>query len=159
MLKDNLKGLWIPIEILTDDAISDKEKLIYSLLLFFSTQNGSCTITNNLISNLFAISKTQVSKLISSLKSKSYIEVEILRDNSNQIINRTITPIKLFNNTPLTKVNEPIKLADHYPIEEKFTVNNNIYLKNKYKKEISPANRMNTSQEYEDLNYDLFYAN
>ena len=29
----NLKGIWIPIEILTDDKLSDKEKIIYSFYL------------------------------------------------------------------------------------------------------------------------------
>ena len=34
----NLKGLWIPIEILTDKNLSDsdKEKHIYSLVIFLS---------------------------------------------------------------------------------------------------------------------------
>ena len=31
----NLKGLWIPIEILTDKNLSDKEKAILSIILFF----------------------------------------------------------------------------------------------------------------------------
>ena len=30
----NLKGIWIPIEILTDDKLSDKEKIIYSIILY-----------------------------------------------------------------------------------------------------------------------------
>lgn len=30
----NLKGLWIPIEILTDINLSDKEKHIYSIIIF-----------------------------------------------------------------------------------------------------------------------------
>ena len=32
----NLKGLWIPIEILTDKNLSDKEKTILSIILFLS---------------------------------------------------------------------------------------------------------------------------
>ena len=35
----NLKGIWIPIEILIDDNLSDKEKLIYSIILFLSKEN------------------------------------------------------------------------------------------------------------------------
>ena len=158
MLKDNLKGLWIPIEILIDDNLSDKEKLIYSLLLFFSTQNGSCTITNNLISELFAISKTQVSKLISSLKRKDYLDVKILRDSSNQVINRTITPIKLFGNTYLTKDTPPIEDFNNTPLVQNFK-DNKIYLKNKYIKQSSASNRMETSDEYLALDYSSFYAN
>ena len=36
----NLKGVWIPIEILIDDNLSDKEKLIYSIILFLSKENN-----------------------------------------------------------------------------------------------------------------------
>ena len=32
----NLKGLWIPIEILTDKNLSEKEKTILSIILFLS---------------------------------------------------------------------------------------------------------------------------
>ena len=34
----NLKGLWIPIEVLTDKNLSDKEKHIYSLIIFLSQE-------------------------------------------------------------------------------------------------------------------------
>ena len=36
MQENNLKGLWIHYEILTNEHLSDKEKHIYSLILFFS---------------------------------------------------------------------------------------------------------------------------
>ena len=29
----NLKGIWIPIEILTDNKLGDKEKTIYAIIL------------------------------------------------------------------------------------------------------------------------------
>lgn len=36
----NLKGLWIPIEILTDTKLSDREKHIYSIVMFLSKERG-----------------------------------------------------------------------------------------------------------------------
>lgn len=42
----NLKGIWIPIEILTDDKLSDKEKTILSIILFLSKENNNCFCTN-----------------------------------------------------------------------------------------------------------------
>ena len=40
-MKENvLKGLWIPYEILTNENLSDKEKFIYSIILFFSKKDG-----------------------------------------------------------------------------------------------------------------------
>ncbi len=32
----NLKGIWIPIEILTDNKLSDKEKAIYAIIFYLS---------------------------------------------------------------------------------------------------------------------------
>lgn len=42
----NLKGIWIPIEILTDDKLSDKEKIIYALVIYLSKENQYCFLTN-----------------------------------------------------------------------------------------------------------------
>ena len=82
----NLKGLWIPIEILTDINLSDKEKHIYSIVMFLSKENNYCYCTNSNISELLNISITQVSKLVNSLKKKGYIDIEI-----KYIINIIIT--------------------------------------------------------------------
>ena len=74
----NLKGLWIPIEILTDKNLSDKEKHIYSLVIFLSQEKQYCFCTNKTISKLLNISVTQVSKLVNSLKDKGYINIEMV---------------------------------------------------------------------------------
>ena len=150
MLKDKLKGIWIPAEIILDRNLSDKEKLIYALVLFCSSQNGYCYITNNDISTIFSISSTQSSKLLNSLKKKAYIQLKIDRNSQNQITKRTITPIKLFANTYLTKVK--------YPIEDNFKGNKE-YIKNKYIKDSSLSNKMETSLEYNSLDWNSFYCN
>ena len=69
----NLKGVWIPIEILTDNKLSDKEKYIYAIILYLSKENNYCYLTNKSISELLNISITQVSKLVNSLKDKNYM--------------------------------------------------------------------------------------
>ena len=38
----NLKGIWIPIEILTDKKLSDKEKTIYAIIIYLSKENNYC---------------------------------------------------------------------------------------------------------------------
>lgn len=85
----NLKGLWIPIEILTDTNLSDKERHIYSIVMFLSKENNYCYCTNSNISELLNISITQVSKLVNSLKKKGYIDIDIkYKDNSKEIESR-----------------------------------------------------------------------
>lgn len=51
----NLKGLWIPIEILIDKNLSDKEKTILSIIFFLSKENNHCFCTNGTISELLNI--------------------------------------------------------------------------------------------------------
>lgn len=47
--KFKIEGLWIPYQILTDKNLRDKEKIIYSLILFFSNNKGYCSIKNIII--------------------------------------------------------------------------------------------------------------
>ena len=90
-----LKGLWIPIEILTDKNLSDKEKHIYSLVIFLSQEKQYCFCTNKTISELLNISVTQVSKLVNSLKDKSYINIEMVyKENSKEVDIRKLIPIE-----------------------------------------------------------------
>lgn len=91
----NLKGLWIPIEILTDKNLSDKEKHIYSLVIFLSQEKQYCFCTNKTISELLNISVTQVSKLVNSLKDKGYINIEMVyKENSKEVDMRRLIPIE-----------------------------------------------------------------
>ena len=133
----NLKGVWIPIEILTDKKLSDKEKNIYAIILYLSKENNYCYLTNKSISELLNISITQVSKLVNSLKDKNYISIELIyKENSKQIEMRKLIPIVKNNDTYLTKVKYPLQQNFNTPIEEKFkdnkyNSNNKIYKKNK----------------------------
>ncbi len=90
-----LKGLWMPIEILTDKNLSDKEKHIYSLIIFLSQEKQYCFCTNKTISKLLNISVTQVSKLVNSLKAKGYINIEMVyKENSKEVDIRKLIPIE-----------------------------------------------------------------
>lgn len=94
----NLKGLWIPIEILTDKNLSDKEKTILSIILFLSKENNTCFCTNGTISELLNISSKQVSKLINSLKAKGYICVTMkLSTLFCTIFIRTLFNFRIYN--------------------------------------------------------------
>ena len=130
----NLKRLWIPIEILTDKNLSDKEKVIISLVIFLSQEKRYCFCSNKTIRELLDISITKVSKLVNSLKDKGYINIEMVyKENSKEVEMRKIIPI-----------------------EEKFK--DNKYNINKYK------NNNKGYCNYEQRNYDTidwnsFYAN
>ena len=110
------KGVWIPYEILTDIKLNDKEKFVYSMILYLSKEK-ECIMSNSYISELLNITKIQASRIINSLKKKGYIKVDIIyKENSREIALRKITPIyknvntyKQFNTSPInTNVKEII---------------------------------------------------
>ena len=126
---NDFKGLWIPNPIFLDYHLSDKEKLILCLILYKSKFKGYCSLGNKYLSNIFHISETQCSKLISSLYNKKYIDVKLMYEiDSKEVKARIIKPkpftlghmnfgIKEKLNTSLTKV-KPI-------IEDNFKDNKN----------------------------------
>ena len=157
----NLKGIWIPIEILTDNKLSDKEKIIYTIILYLSKENNYCYLTNKSISELLNISITQVSKLINSLKDKGYINIEMVyKENSKQIEMRKLIPIVKNNDTYLTKVKYPLQQNFNAPIEENFKDNKNINNKYNSNNKIYKKNKANFEErDYTDYDFTKLYAN
>ena len=89
-----LKGLWIPAEILLNKDLSDKEKIILSMILYLSEEKGSCFASNKYIANIVNVTPERVSKIISSLKDKEYVKVKLkYKTDSKEIEERQITPI------------------------------------------------------------------
>ena len=94
MGKQKLKGLWIPAEILLNEDLSDKEKIILSMILYLSEDTSSCFASNKYISNIVNVTHERVSKIISSLKNKEYINVKLkYKKDSKEIEERQIIPI------------------------------------------------------------------
>ena len=159
----NLKGIWIPVEILTDKKLSDKEKTIYAIIIYLSKENQYCFITNKTISELLNISVTQVSNLINSLKKKKYIETELIyKENTKQVEMRKLIPIKN-EDTYLRKVKYPPQENFNTPIKEKFKDNKyNNKINNKYNgnNNFSKKNMANFEQrKYDNIDLTKLYAN
>ena len=128
----NYKGLWIPENILVDKELGDKEKIILSMIIFLSTKDKSCTTSNQTFADKFNISVNRVSKIISALKDKKYIEVKFLhKENSKEIIKRILTPIGKSNNNAIVKNDNKYCQNQQQPIGEndkviKYNNKNNI---------------------------------
>ena len=149
----NLKGIWIPIEILIDKNLSDKEKIIYAIILFLSQENNYCYCTNTTLSEMFYISTTQVSKLINSLKSKRYIATEIIyKENSKQIEQRRLIPLQNNYDTYERKVKYTSTRKLQQPIQQKLK-------DNKYNNKINYKNNYYEGRDYSDIDLRYLYAN
>ena len=161
----NLKGLWIPIEVLTDKNLSDKEKHIYSLIIFLSQEKGYCFCTNKTISELLNISVTQVSKLVNSLKDKEYINIEMIyKENSKEVDVRKLIPIEEKLNTLFNKSLIPSPTKLQYPTREKFKDNkiynkNNNKIYNKDKRNFKKTKANFEERTYEGFDFNTLYAN
>lgn len=94
MVTQKLKGLWIPIEVLLNKDLSDKEKIILSMILYLSEETKSCFASNKYIASIINVTANRVSKIISSLKEKQYIKVKLkYKTDSKEIEERQILPI------------------------------------------------------------------
>ena len=136
------KGVWIPYEILTDIKLNDKEKFVYSMILYLSKEK-ECIMSNSYISELLNITKIQASRIINSLKKKGYLKVDIIyKENSREIALRKITPIYKNINTYKQINTSPINTN----VKKIINNNNN---KNKYK----------SDRNYSNFDWTSLYAN
>ena len=166
-----LKGLWIPVEVLLNKDLSDKEKIILSMILYLSEETKSCFASNKYIASIVNVTANRVSKIISSLKEKQYIKVQLkYKTDSKEIEQRQITPIVENINRYNSKSQEGIGTNNYldsqnqlYPIYDKDKdIINNIKNKNNYNKESlnQKNNKANFEQrDYTDYDFTKLYAN
>ena len=165
-----LKGLWIPANILFNEELSDKEKIVLSMILYFSDETGSCFASNKYIASIVNVTSDRVSKIESSLKKKEYIEVKLkFRTDSKEVESRQIIPNKEKINRYSEKFLEGIGKNNYldsqkqlHPIgENNKDIINNIKNKNNYNKEAlsKKNNKANFEQrDYTDFDFTKLYA-
>lgn len=166
-----LKGLWIPAEILLNEDLSDKEKIILAIILYLSEETKSCFASNKYIANIVNVTHERVSKIISSLKDKGYISVKLkYKTDSKEIEQRQIIPIAQNINRYSQKVQEGMEEDNYldsqkqpYPIgkNDKDIINN---IKNKKIYNNSSNSNKRYKSDYKGRDYTTFdftklYAN
>lgn len=93
----NVKGLWIPLELMLDEKLNRSEIITYSLILFLSSHNQKCYFTNEFLSKLLKVTTKHASRIVNSLKNKKFILVKFYyKDNSKEIVNRELIPLKKY---------------------------------------------------------------
>ena len=169
MSKQKLKGLWIPAEILLNNDLSDKEKIILSMILYLSDNTGSWFASNKYIANIVNVTSDRVSKIVSLLKEKGYVDVNLkYKIDTKEIEERQIIPITENINRYSEKYLEGIGKKNysdsqkelHPIVENDKDIRNNI--KNNYNKElqIKKNNKANFEQrDYTSFDFTKLYAN
>ena len=83
----------LPAEVRYDKELSASEKLLFAEITALSNENGYCYASNNYFAQLYNIYPSTVSKWVTHLKEKGYIDVELIYDNK-EIKERHISIIK-----------------------------------------------------------------
>lgn len=92
MQERDFKGVWIPREIWLDRNLNWSEKLLL-VEIDSLAKNGECFASNAYFAEFFALSKDRISRLVTSLREKGYVEVEVVyKEGTKQVEKRVITP-------------------------------------------------------------------
>lgn len=92
-----------------NEELSDKEKIILSMVLYLSKDTGHCFATNNYFSDILNVTVVSISRIINSLKKKNYIKVDMkYKSNSKEIENRQIIPLNKVINRYYQNCGHPI---------------------------------------------------
>lgn len=110
---NNCKEIRVPIEIMKVRNLTITQKVLLSQIAGLDNKEG-CFATNSYFAELFNLSKTQISSLISDLKEKGWINIKyVYKENTKCIEKRIIKVncppypiilkegIKANNNTPV----------------------------------------------------------
>lgn len=96
-IERDFKGVWIPKEIWLDRNLSGTEKMLFAAIDSLA-ENGECFATNEHLARFLGLSRRTISKLISSLKDKGYVEVTLqYKDGTKEIIKRVISTTQVLS--------------------------------------------------------------
>ena len=166
-----LKGIWIPAEILLNEELSDKEKIILAIIMYLSEETKSCFASNKYIANIVKVTHERVSKIISSLKDKGYVNIKLkYKTDSKEIEQRQIIPIVENINRCSQKHLEDIDINNYsdsqkqlYPIDDNDKdIINNIKNKKIYNNSSNSNKRYKSDyngRDYTTFDFTKLYAN
>lgn len=79
-------------EVLKNDALSERAKLLYAFIASLSHQKGYCFATNKFFASNFKVSKSTINRHLAELKNANYVRMEtVTEENGNRL--RYIYPL------------------------------------------------------------------
>lgn len=133
MAERNFKGVWIPKEIWLAKDLGWSEKVLLVEIDSLDGEQG-CFASNEYLADFFKLSKDRISKMISSLRDKGYITVQLVyKEGTKQIEKRIIRlvrqpyPIGENTDTPSRKQREGLGGNTDTPIGENAKDNNTVF--------------------------------
>ena len=74
----DFRGIWIPKEIWLNKDLSTNEKILLAEIESLGGLHDGCFASNQYFADFFDLSKDRISRLVSGLKNKGYITVELI---------------------------------------------------------------------------------
>ncbi|MCI9245715.1 MAG: helix-turn-helix domain-containing protein [Clostridia bacterium] len=116
----------IPATIRYDNKLKSAEKLLYGEITSLTNRLGYCFASNKYFASLYDVTNHTASQWISHLEKLGYIQIELIKNDKKEIIERRI----YINDTPYVQKNTyPCVLKSTYPMYQKVQDNNIKYNK------------------------------
>ncbi len=109
----------LPAEVRYDNDLCPNAKLLYSEITCLCNKNGYCESSNDYFANLYKTTKETISRWISQLKKKKYIDVLFYKPNPEK--NETKRILSIGNNPLLNVINNSNERQEEKadPLDEK----------------------------------------
>jgi hypothetical protein len=114
----------IPAHVRYDKELTPNAKLLYGEITALCNSKGYCWANNEYFANLYDVSKTSISKWISSLIEQKHIASQLIyKEGTKEILNRYLTIVL----KPIEeKLNSPMQVILKGAIEEKLKDNTTV---------------------------------
>lgn len=125
----------IPANIRYDKKLMPNAKLLFGEITALCNEKGFCWAGNEYFANLYKVSKETISRWISQLSRKGYVNIKIFyKKDSKEIDKRIISIVHIENQYPIDENVNTYYQKNQYPINEKVK-ENNTSINNKKEKE------------------------
>lgn len=114
----------IPAPVRYNKKLKYPERLLYGEITALSNRYGYCFASNKYFASLYDVVPETVSRWISHLKECGYIDVNIIKNENNQIIERRIYIIDKINNAYCLNNQYPSCVKNQEGIDKKVKHNN-----------------------------------
>lgn len=158
----------IPATVRYDDRLKFGERILYAEISSLTTRKGYCFAQNRYFAKLFNVSLETISRWISHLKLCGYIDVDVIRNEKNEVDERRIYIIDISKNTYCQNNQYPYCQNRQEGIDENVKDNNinikidrlNIYILNRKGKIPDELKNVNIGELLTFLNsFEMLYTN
>lgn len=92
------KGIWIPRDLWISKDLSIQDKVFLAEIHSLDNDEG-CIASNKYFANFFGLSKSSVSRIVSTLKKKGYVSVRLIKNKDTKEVEKRIIKVIKYGDT------------------------------------------------------------